>query len=148
MTRVFSGGFAYEFLEGPKGFGLVAPAQSVVATGSEALTKRPDFYSLKVRLQECTAPPETDAQWVQTSDVTAMERDTFPPQSASWLAEPTVPQSAVDWERACERFGDERWVDVKKHLEDEIMENVLQVVMKMHKPGGSMWKWRRAQATN
>lgn len=57
MTSVFSGGIAYEFYDSPDvrsahwGYGLVREEREAVV-GGRGLTKLPDFYGLKARLDE------------------------------------------------------------------------------------------------
>jgi hypothetical protein len=160
MTRVFSGGIAYEFFEGKNRYGLVKLETitdgefglvKLDQTGDkeeETPVKLEDFHNLKARLQDCTEDPSTDWEWASGPAVAEKEKARFPKQTTSWRAGTELPESPVNWALARERFENERWVDIKKQLQGEIMENLIQAMqtqLGLHQPGGSSWKWRREQ---
>lgn len=121
MTSVFSGGIAYEFYDSPDiqsahwGYGLVRAERAVVGRG---LTKLPDFYGLKARLDACQdaevpAPVlQDDAEREETRDVSQRVRD-IPPLSNHWKAGHALPYSLADWSGVRRGLDEKMWVEVQ-----------------------------------
>lgn len=113
MTRVFSGGIAYEFFDSPDtgsshwGFGLVREEDAVVGKG---VTKLPDFYSLKERLDACkNAAVQEELEDDTRSDGTGKE---IPPLSSHWKAGHAMPYSMANWNEVRRALEEKVWMDV------------------------------------
>jgi hypothetical protein len=112
MTRVFSGGIAYEFYDSPDirsglwGYGLVRQEDAVVGKG---ITKLPDFESLRQRLENCQ-----DESIVEEE----MEEGNFkslgdiPPLSSHWKAGHPLPYSMANWNEVRQSLEGKVWMEV------------------------------------
>lgn len=120
MTCVFSGGIAYEFYDSPDvrsahwGYGLVREEDAVAGKG---LTKLPDFYGLKARLEACEKPvrepafrTEPELEVKQPVDVGIRE---IPPLSRHWKAGHMLPYTLADWTGVKKGLDEKAWVEVQ-----------------------------------
>lgn len=121
MTRVFSGGIAYEFYDSPDirsghwGYGLVKEEGAVVGKG---LTKLRDFESLKSRLDKCkNAVDGEEVEGETMSDNT--ERD-FPPLSSHWKAGHALPYTMANWNEVRRGLEEKVWMDVGELTETDL----------------------------
>ncbi|KUI64339.1 1,3-beta-glucanosyltransferase gel1 [Cytospora mali] len=113
MTRVFSGGIAYEFYDPPDitsghwGYGLVKEEAAVVGRG---LTRLPDFHSLEERLRNCN---KVDLQEVMEGETRPDKTNKdIPPLSSHWKAGHAMPYSMADWNEVKRRLEEKVWMDV------------------------------------
>lgn len=83
VSRVLSGGFAYDFIEGANHYGLVT------ANGQ----KLPDFDNLKERLRDL--PTVEDLSADDAEIVSGIEESGFPPVSEAWRASSDIPASLL-----------------------------------------------------
>lgn len=113
MTRVFSGGIAYEFYDSPAtrtgywGNGLVKEERAAVGKG---LTKLPDFHSLDVRLHGVKVAAVEEELKAETG-AERRERE-IPPLSSHWHAGYPIPFTATDWNRVRRSLEEKVWLDV------------------------------------
>ncbi|KAJ0104214.1 hypothetical protein J7T55_001701 [Diaporthe amygdali] len=113
MTRVFSGGIAYEFYDSPDiksglwGYGLVRHEDAIVGRG---LTKLPDFESLRKRLDSCQ-----DASAVQEEGEEGdfdMSSADIPPLAPHWKAGHAMPYSMANWSEVRQSLEEKVWMEV------------------------------------
>ncbi|KAK7733133.1 hypothetical protein SLS53_008321 [Cytospora paraplurivora] len=113
MTRVFSGGIAYEFYDSPAiksghwGYGLVKEENAIVGKG---LTKLPDFHSLNVRLHAVKVAAIEEELKAETR-AERKEKD-IPPLSSHWHAGYPIPFTATDWNKVRRSLEEKVWLDV------------------------------------
>lgn len=118
MTRVFSGGIAYEFYDEPDvrsghwGYGLVKEENAVVGKG---VTKLRDFDSLKSRLVKCKSAVDMEEMESEMT-VDDMERQ-FPPLSSHWKAGHALPYTMADWNEVRRGLEEKVWTDVSEPTE-------------------------------
>lgn len=113
MTRVFSGGIAYEFYDSPDirsglwGYGLVRQEDAAAGGG---VTKLPDFDSLRKRLENCQDESILEEE---------MEEGNFkpssgeiPPLSPHWKAGHPLPYSMANWNEVRQSLEGKVWMEV------------------------------------
>ncbi|KAJ9150701.1 1,3-beta-glucanosyltransferase [Pleurostoma richardsiae] len=125
MTHVFSGGIVYEFWYGANEYGLVK--QETDEEGQSVVVKLDDFKNLKDRLNGCKEKPNTDPKWADPAFTSSVERD-FPDVSAFWKERPRLPESPVDWEEVRDRVEMREWVDLRKELDEEAVDDLADIV--------------------
>ncbi|KAI7780112.1 hypothetical protein LA080_000031 [Diaporthe eres] len=109
MTRVFSGGIAYEFYDSPDirsglwGYGLVRQE----GTG---ITKLPDFDSLRNRLENCQDESVLEEE-MEGGNFKSVSGD-IPPLSPHWKAGHPLPYSMADWNEVRQSLEDKVWMEV------------------------------------
>lgn len=113
MTRVFSGGIAYEFYDSPDirsglwGYGLVRQEEDLVV--GRGVTKLPDFESLRKRLENCQ--DESIVEEMEEGDFKPSSGD-IPPLSAHWKAGHPLPYSMANWSEVRQSLEGKVWMEV------------------------------------
>lgn len=139
MTNVFSGGIAYEFYDsssirsGQWGYGLVRVEEEAVV-GANGLTKLPDYFTLKSRLEACdssastTTTPQPRADGGGYEALRSVVRD-IPPLSPHWKAGYALP-SIADWKGVQKNMDEKLWVevDVQELGEEEFVTTHRQII--------------------
>lgn len=114
MTRVFSGGIAYEFYDSPDirsglwGYGLVRQEEHAVV--GRGVTKLPDFESLRRRLEGCQDGSVVEGE-MEEGDFKASTGD-IPPLSAHWKAGHALPYSMANWSEVRQSLEGKVWMEV------------------------------------
>lgn len=113
MATVFSGGIVYEYHDSPNdrsahwGYGLVREEEAVVGKG---VTKLPDFYSFKERLNSCKgAVVQEETKDEAKSDNMEMN---IPPLSSHWKAGHAMPYSMANWVEVRRNLEEKVWTDI------------------------------------
>lgn len=110
MTRVFSGGIAYEFYDSPDirsglwGYGLVRQEEDA------GITKLPDFDSLRKRLDNCQDESVLEEE-MEEGNFKSFSGD-IPPLSPHWKAGHPLPYSMADWNEVRQSLEDKVWMEV------------------------------------
>lgn len=115
MTRVFSGGIAYEFYDSPDirsglwGYGLVRQENAVVGKG---VTKLPDFDSLRKRLENSEDESVVEEE-MEEGDF-KLSSEEIPPLSAHWKAGHPLPPaySMANWNEVRQSLEEKVWMEV------------------------------------
>lgn len=113
MTRVFSGGIAYEFYDSPDirsglwGYGLVRHEDAVVGKG---LTKLPDFDSLRKRLENSGDESIVEEEMVEGNF--KLTSGDLPPLSPHWKAGHPLPYSMANWSEVRQSLEEKVWMEV------------------------------------
>lgn len=113
MTRVFSGGIAYEFYDSPDirsglwGYGLVRQEDAVVGRG---VTKLPDFESLRQRLENSQDESIVEEE-MEEGNFKSSSGD-IPPLSPHWKAGHPLPYSMANWNEVRQSLEGKVWMEV------------------------------------
>lgn len=111
MTRVFSGGIAYEFYDSPDirsglwGYGLVRQEED------KGVTKLPDFDSLRGRLENCQDESVLEEE-MEGGNFKSFSSGDIPPLSSHWKAGHPLPYSMADWSEVRQSLEDKVWMEV------------------------------------
>lgn len=115
MTRVFSGGIAYEFYDSPDiksglwGYGLVRQEEGAVV--GKGLTKLPDFESLRGRLESCQDESIVEEE-MEEGDFKSPAGGEIPPLSSHWKAGHPLPYSMANWNEVRQSLEGKVWMEV------------------------------------
>jgi hypothetical protein len=120
MTRVFSGGIAYEFYDSPDirsglwGYGLVRTAEDDGVMVGRGVTKLPDFESFRRRLEMCRRGEGRvdEEEEEEEGSVQNKSSEDIPPLSAHWKAGHPLPYSLADWNEVRQSLEGKAWMEV------------------------------------
>ncbi|OTB12056.1 glycoside hydrolase family 72 protein [Daldinia sp. EC12] len=127
MLRVFSGGIAHEFFDGPAGYGLVR--RSITPTdNAPQYEKLKDFRNLRERLnQSFGLLPASMLARSRVVEAAAMSGTKPDPPSPHWFMRTVgyVPSSPINWAEVETQVADDsEWVDAGKEWMDLSVEDL------------------------